>query len=186
MKIIKFLSIIFILLPHSIKANSNDLLIQSLKEGGKLIFIRHAYAPGSGDPINFNIKDCSTQRNLNKEGREQSATIGLSFKKHTIPIENIISSEWCRCKETTSIAFGNKYEVNSFLNSFYDERFSKNKESQIIELKRYIDNWKGKKNLIFITHYVLISELLKVNTSSGEIVISDKNYNVIGNLNSAF
>ena len=186
MKFLRFFILIFISFTTSIKADLNKNLMNQLDDGGKLIFIRHAYAPGSGDPINFNIKDCSTQRNLNKEGREQSATIGLSFKKHTIPIENIISSEWCRCKETTSIAFGNKYEVNSFLNSFYDERFSKNKESQIIELKRYIDNWKGKKNLIFITHYVLISELLKVNTSSGEIVISDKNYNVIGNLNSAF
>ena len=180
MKIIKFLSIIFILLPHSIKANSNDLLIQSLKEGGKLIFIRHAYAPGSGDPINFNIKDCSTQRNLNKEGREQSATIGLSFKKHTIPIENIISSEWCRCKETTSIAFGNKYEVNSFLNSFYDERFSKNKEKQIKNLKNYVKNLKGNQNLIFVTHYVVIYELLDINTLSGEIVVSDRNFNLIG------
>ena len=182
MKIIKFILIIFILLTHSIKANSKELLIEAIKEGGKLIFIRHAYAPGSGDPANFNIKDCSTQRNLNQEGRDQSTAIGLSFKKHKILVENIISSQWCRCKETALLAFGDKYKTNSFLNSFYEERFSNNKENQILELKEYIDNWSGKKNLVFITHYVVISEVLNVYPSSGEIVIANKEYKVIGNL----
>jgi phosphohistidine phosphatase SixA len=186
MKIIKFLLTIFILLILPVKANSNELLIEAMKEGGKLIFIRHAYAPGSGDPENFSIKNCLTQRNLNQKGRDQSAMIGVSFKRYNIPIENIISSEWCRCKDTTTIAFGNKYEVKSFLNSFYDERFFKNKEKQIIELKKYISNWNGKKNLIFVTHFVVISEILKVYPSSGEIVISNKNYKVIGSLNSNF
>ena len=186
MKFIKFLFIIFITLPSITKADLNKNMISELKEGGKVVFIRHAYAPGSGDPANFNIKDCSTQRNLNQEGRDQSTAIGLSFKKHKILVENIISSQWCRCKETALLAFGDKYKTNSFLNSFYEERFSNNKENQILELKKYIDNWSGTKNLVFITHYVVISEMLNVYPSSGEIVISDKNYNVIGNLNSTF
>ena len=66
MKIIKILILILISLTISIKANSNEKLIDVLKEGGKLIFIRHAHAPGNGDPENFNIKDCLTQRNLNQ------------------------------------------------------------------------------------------------------------------------
>ena len=60
-------------------AHSNENLINSLKEGGKLIFIRHAYAPGNGDPKKFNLKDCSTQRNLNRKGINQSKKIGLFF-----------------------------------------------------------------------------------------------------------
>ena len=186
MKLIKIFIFLLISLVISTKASSNEDLLNSLKEGGKLIFIRHAYAPGSGDPKNFDIEDCSTQRNLNQEGKNQAKNIGLLFKQKNISIDYVISSQWCRCKETALIAFGDKYETNSFLNSFYEERFSNNKENHILELKKYIDNWSGKKNLVFITHYVVISEVLNVYPSSGEIVISDKNYNVIGNLNSVF
>ena len=72
MKFLKFFIIIFIFLITSIKSDLNKNLINQLEDGGKLIFIRHAYAPGNGDPNNFNLNDCSTQRNLNKEGREQA------------------------------------------------------------------------------------------------------------------
>ena len=58
MKYIKFLLILFISINMSIIADSKEIIINELNLGGKLIFIRHAYAPGGGDPINFNIKDC--------------------------------------------------------------------------------------------------------------------------------
>ena len=90
MKFIKFLIIIFISIIASIKANSNDELIHSLKEGKRIIFIRHAYAPGSGDPNNFDIKDCSSQRNIDDEGRNQSKNIGFFFSKNDIPIDKVI------------------------------------------------------------------------------------------------
>ena len=186
MKFIKFFLIIFIFLIIPLKAYSNEQLINKLKEGGKLVFIRHAYAPGNGDPAHFNLSDCSTQRNLNQEGRNQAKFIGSIFIKYNIPISNVLSSEWCRCKETASIAFSEKYQTASFLNSFYEKRFSLNKQNQVKELKKHIKNWKGDKNLIFVTHYVVISEILNVYPLSGEIVISDKNYNVIGNLKSNF
>ena len=72
MKFIKFLLIIFITINSPIKADSKQNLINELKQGGKLIFIRHAYAPGGGDPDNFEINDCKTQRNLSDTGREQA------------------------------------------------------------------------------------------------------------------
>ena len=181
MKIIKFLLVIFILLTSSFKANSNTEIINSLKEGGKLIFIRHAYAPGSGDPVNFILNDCSTQRNLNERGRKQSIKIGAFFNNNFIKPDKILTSQWCRCKETAFLAF-KEFEEQSFLNSFYDEKFSKNKEKQIKELKKFVKKWNSKKNLVFVTHYVVISEVLSIYPSSGEIIISDKNYNVIGNL----
>ena len=181
MKIIKILILILISLTISIKANSNEKLIDALKEGGKLIFIRHAHAPGNGDPENFNIKDCLTQRNLNQIGKDQSTKIGLFFKENSIQIDKILSSQWCRCKDTAFLAFKN-FEEKSFLNSFYDPKFAQNKKKQILELKEYISKWNSKKNLVLVTHYVVISELLNVYTSSGQIVISDKKYNVIQNL----
>ena len=181
MKLLKFLLIIFITLTTSIKADLNKNLINQLVDGEKLIFIRHAYAPGTGDPNNFNLNDCSTQRNLSNEGRQQALKIGEFFKKNEIRIEKVFSSEWCRCKETAKIAFED-YSTKKFLNSFYGPKFQKNKTKQIKELNDYVQKFKSNQNLVLVTHYVLISEVLNYATSSGEIVVSDKNFNIIGSI----
>ena len=181
MKFLKFFIIIFITLPTSIKADLNENLMNQLEEGGKLIFIRHAYAPGSGDPDNFNLNDCSTQRNLSEDGKKQAQLIGVFFKENKIKIDKILSSEWCRCKETAFIAFED-FETKDFLNSFYSIKFAKNKKTQVKNLKKYVNKWNSKKNLILVTHYVVISEVLNYAPGSGEIIISDKNFNKIGNI----
>ena len=181
MKFLRFFIIIFISLTTPIKADLYKNLINQLEDGGKLIFIRHAYAPGNGDPAGFNLNDCSTQRNLSEDGRKQAQHIGEFFTKNKIEIDKVLSSEWCRCKETAKIAFKN-YSTNSFLNSFYSAKFYKNKDKQIIAFNNYIKNFKSKKNLILVTHYVFISEVLNYGPSSGEIVVSDKKFNMIGSL----
>ena len=181
MKLLRFFLIIFISLTSPVKADLNKKLINQLEEGGKLIFIRHAYAPGSGDPDNFNLNDCSTQRNLSKEGQRQAEYIGEFFRNNKVKIDKVLSSEWCRCKETAKIAFKN-FSTNSFLNSFYSSKFAKNRDKQVKALKEYIKKFKSDKNLVLVTHYVLISEILNYGPSSGEIVVSDKNLNIIGSL----
>jgi len=162
-------------------AHSSNDLINSLKDGGKIVFIRHAYAPGSGDPQNFTLKDCDSQRNLDQKGLEQSKKIGLIFKENKIKIDKVLSSEWCRCKDTAKIAF-NDYETFEVLNSFYDLRFKKKKKKQIDALKNFIKDWNSDKNLILVTHYVVISEVLNVSSLSGEIIVVDQNLNIIGNI----
>ena len=181
MKFLKFFIIIFISLTTSIKADLNKNLINELNKGGKLIFIRHAYAPGGGDPNNFNLNDCSTQRNLNDVGRKQAEQIGNFFRENKIKIDKVLSSEWCRCKETAKIAFKN-FSTNSFLNSFYSPKYAKNRNKQIKALKDYIKKYQSNKNLILVTHYVLISDVLNYAPSSGEIVVSDKNLNMVGTI----
>ena len=181
MKLLRFFIIIFISLTTPIKADLYKNLINQLKDGEKLIFIRHAYAPGNGDPAGFNLNDCSTQRNLSEEGRKQAQRIGEFFNKNKIEIDKVFSSEWCRCKETAKIAFKN-YSTNSFLNSFYSSKFSKNKDKQVKAFNNYIKDLGNKKNLILVTHYVFISEVLNYGPSSGEIVVSDKYFNIIGSI----
>ena len=178
MKFFKIFLIIFISINTLVKADSKKNLIKNLKEGGQLIFIRHAYAPGNGDPENFNINDCNTQRNLNESGRIQSRKIGNFFKDNQIEIKKIYSSEWCRCKETASIAFG-VFETKNFLNSFYSSNFAHNKKSQMKNFKKFMMNWDKKTNLIFVTHYVVIIEILGYAPSSGEIIITDKNLKIV-------
>ena len=181
MKFLKIILILFISLTSSVKADSKKNIIENLKAGGKLIFIRHAYAPGGGDPENFNIYDCSTQRNLSESGRIQSKKIGNFFKENKIKIKNVYSSEWCRCKETASLAF-KSFKTKSFLNSFFSSKFAHKKKSQIKDFQKFLNNWDKKNNLIFITHYVVISEILDYPPSSGEIVVSDKNLKIIDTL----
>jgi len=181
MKLFHIILFIFLILTNEIKANINDQILVNIQKGGNLIFIRHAHAPGNGDPDNFDINDCSTQRNLSDSGKVQSKKIGKFFEENNILVDLVISSEWCRCKETALIAFKN-FETKSFLNSFYSAKFSKNKNSQIKNLKKYIDDWDSDKNLVLITHYVVISEVLNYAPNSGEIVISDKKFKKINNI----
>ena len=177
----KLISVAFLFLLCSNPAYSDEKIINSLKEGGKLIFIRHAIAPGNGDPTEFKIDDCSTQRNLNQSGIDQSKIIGLFFNENKLKIDKVLSSEWCRCKDTAQLAF-QTFETFNALNSFYDPRFEKNKSKQIKNLKKFINNWKSNKNLILVTHFVVISEMLGIGASSGEVVVSDKNLSIQGTL----
>ena len=178
MKILNYLVIIFICINPSVKADSKKTFIDELQKGGKLIFIRHAYAPGGGDPDNFDINDCTTQRNLSDSGKVQSQKIGNFFKKNNIKVEKVFSSEWCRCKDTAFYAFSN-FEIFDALNSFYSEKFYENKNKQIKNLKEFINSWDNKSNLVLVTHYVVILELLGVGAESGEVIISNKNYEIV-------
>ena len=181
MRLFYIILIIFLILTNGIKADIETHVLKNLKNGGNLIFIRHAYAPGGGDPDNFDLNDCSTQRNLSETGREQAKKIGKFFHENQIPIDKVISSEWCRCKDTAQIAF-KRFETKDFLNSFFSEKFSKNRTKQIKDLNKYINKWNSSKNLVFVTHYVVINELLNYAPSSGEIVISDIKLKKIGNI----
>ena len=173
-KLIIFLFFLF----YSVDIFANTKAISALKEGGKLIFIRHAYAPGGGDPDNFDIKKCSTQRNLDTSGIEQAKRIGKFFKDNQISIDLVLSSEWCRCKETAKNAFEN-YKTFKALNSFFSSKFLQNRDKQMEDLNVFVQNWNGKKNIVFVTHYVVILEALNETASPGTIIIADKKFKII-------
>ena len=175
------LSIFTILFLGISEANANKNIIKNLKEGGKIIFIRHALAPGSGDPENFDLNDCKTQRNLSSQGIEQSKRLGIFFSKNKIPIDIVLSSEWCRCKDTAKYAFGN-YKTFTALNSFFSHKFQQNKYRQMKDLRRYLKNWRSDKNLILVTHYVTILEIINKPSSSGEILITDTKLNLLNRI----
>ena len=181
MRLFNLILIFFLSFTTPTIANDNNEIIEILKKGGNLVFIRHAYAPGGGDPDNFDINDCTTQRNLSDSGRVQSQKIGNFFKKNKISVGKVYSSEWCRCKETASIAF-KEYETKNFLNSFFSAKFANNRKKQIIDFDKFISTWDKDRNLVFVTHYVVISEILNYAPSSGEIVVSDKSLKVIDTL----
>ena len=169
--------ILIILFLFNQKSYADENIVEILKKNDNIIFIRHSLAPGTGDPENINLNDCKTQRNLNNEGIKQSKKIGNFFKKNNIRVEHIFSSEWCRCKDTAFHAF-ESFKTFDALNSFYSKKFYKNKNRQIKRLKKFISEWDNKSNLVLVTHYVVILEILGTGTGSGEIIISNKKYEI--------
>jgi phosphohistidine phosphatase SixA len=177
-----FFILIYIFFTNLTVVLSSESIWNEARKGNKVILIRHSLAPGGGDPVGFKVGDCKTQRNLNKVGIEQSKKIGKIFKDNKISIDIVLSSEWCRCKDTAYYAFG-EFKEFSALNSTFSTSYNKNEPRQIKEIKKYLMNWDGKrKNLILVTHYSVITAITNAVPSSGEIVIADKNLNVIGTI----
>ena len=179
--IISLLAYLFIFLFTS-QLNASNQAWNLAQEGNKIILIRHSLAPGGGDPPGFKINDCKTQRNLNRTGINQSKKIGKLFKKNKVPVDQVLSSQWCRCKDTAKYAFGNFKEFAA-LNSTFQSPYNKNEGKQLKELYKFIKKWDGKgKNLVLITHYSIITAVSNAVPSSGEIIIADKNFKVLGTI----
>ena len=180
-QIISLLIIIFSLISFNIYASEQNW--KPAQDGDKIILIRHALAPGRGDPKGFKIDDCKTQRNLDMIGINQSKKIGKLFKENKIKIDQVLSSQWCRCKDTAKYAFGNFKEFSA-LNSTFSPPYDENEKKQIKELKNFVKNWHGRgKNLVLITHYVVILAMTGETSSSGELIITDKNFKVLSTIN---
>ena len=176
------LTISIFLFLFTSQLNASDQAWNIAQEGNKIILIRHSLAPGGGDPDGFKINDCKTQRNLNREGINQSKKIGKLFKKNKVPVDQVLSSQWCRCKDTAKYAFGNFKEFTA-LNSTFQAPYNKNEGKQLKELYKFVKKWNGKgKNLILITHYSIITAVTNAVPSSGEIIIADKNFKVLGTI----
>ena len=181
----KIISLILNLILFSLisfQINASEQAWNLAQEGDKIILIRHSLAPGGGDPPGFKIDDCKTQRNLNRKGINQSKKIGKLFKKNKVPIDQVLSSQWCRCKDTAKYAFGNFKEFTA-LNSTFQSPYNKNEPKQLKELYNFVKKWEGKgKNLVLVTHYSIITAVTNAVPSSGEIVITDKNFEVLGTI----
>ena len=160
-------------------------LIDRMKSGGHILMIRHALAPGSGDPPNFKIGDCSTQRNLDDSGRAQARSIGIWLRTSGIKSARIYSSQWCRCLQTANlIDLGPVHELAA-LNSFYEK--TEDREPNLKALNKFISQQPvNGKLIILVTHFVTIGAIAGTSVSSGEGVLLElqKNmpYRVVGRL----
>ena len=177
MRLINFILIFFFILTNGIKADNEINTFKNLKKSGNLIFIRHAYAPGGGDPDNFDINDCSTQRNLNKEGKIQSLRIGNFFKTYKISFHKVLSSPFCRCIETAKLANLN-YEVSNLASNLK----SKDVNKRINEIKKYIKNEAKGGNIIFVTHFNVGNPITKRKLLSGEMIVMSQALKFIGSI----
>ena len=150
-------------------ARADEALWAALRSGTHVAMMRHALAPGTGDPGNFTLENCSTQRNLNDVGRRQAEAIGARFRSKGIEMPRVYSSRWCRCLETAELLGLGGVTPLPALNSFFRDR-SKG-PAQTSTLKTFLSGRKAGEPLILVTHQVNITALTDIFPTSGEIVV---------------
>ena len=161
---------LFLLVPSTGMTQEAAPLWSALAKGGHVALMRHALAPGIGDPEGFRIADCSTQRNLNDEGRAQARRTGDAFRRNKVGIAQVISSEWCRCVETAELLKLGQVQKFSALNSFFELR--ENQDKQMADLRSFLSALDpAGPSLVMVTHQVNISALTGEFPRSGEIIV---------------
>lgn len=168
MKILNHLTLMLLLVVISIGiafANETDL-IEQMQSGNVVLMIRHALAPGIGDPEEFDLNDCSTQRNLNATGREQAKAIGQWLRNRGIQHVKLYSSQWCRCMETARLLEMGAVIPLPALNSFFER--PEDREPNLSAVKKFIyQNTKPGEMIIMVTHQVTVSGITGQWTDSG-------------------
>lgn len=160
--ILLLLAVVF---PTSTIAAEKEL-IQQMRDGGAVLMIRHAQAPGIGDPDGFIIDDCSTQRDLDEHGREQARAIGEWLRARGIQNVKLYSSQWCRCLETARLMNLGTVAPMPALNSFFEK--PEDRQPNLSALRKFIsDNTKPGELIIMVTHQVTISGITDKWTDSG-------------------
>ena len=133
-----------------------------------ILLMRHALAPGTGDPSHFRIDDCTTQRNLDERGRAQARNIGAYFRTRGIAPDIILSSQWCRCRDTaTEIDIG-AAQPFSGLNSFFDGHVDRGET--LAMLRARMKRIEPSQLVLMVTHQVVISAITGIAPRSGGII----------------
>jgi phosphohistidine phosphatase SixA len=162
----------------------------ALRADGYVALIRHASAPGpAGDPADYKLDDCTTQRNLSEQGREQARSLGERFRSQRAKVGKIVSSQWCRCRQTAELMNMGPVEVaptfnNAFvLNAMRDELTA--------GARATIAAWRGPGTLVVVTHGQNIMAMLGVHPREGEVIVvvpdpaSENKMRLIGRIGSS-
>jgi len=157
-----------VLAPKALPADDR-VLWRALRSGNHVAMIRHALAPGFGDPPHFEIGRCTTQRNLSDQGRQQAVAMGDRFRAHGIAAARVYSSQWCRCLDTAERLALGPVEALPVLNSFF-QNFAR-QEAQTRQLRDWLAQQALTQPLVLVTHQVNITALTGVYPASGEMVV---------------
>lgn len=174
---------------HQASANMSDAK-EALEKNHVVAVMRHAIAPGNGDPMEFELGDCETQRNLSAEGVLQAQRIGRQLKELNVAQADVFSSQWCRCIDTANQLDLGPVQALPMLNSFYQDRSTADAQTEQLQawiLNRLTTGAPSSKPTepnavlaVLVTHQVNITALTGVYPSSGEIVfVTEKNGQLI-------
>lgn len=140
-----------------------------LREGGCVVLMRHAQTePGVGDPPNFKLGECGTQRNLSEAGREQARRVGTAFTRERVKLDQVRSSAWCRCVDTAMLAF-KQNTVWPPINSFFG---AGDQDEQTRAVLAVVEVWQAPRNLMLVTHQVNVTALTGEFLAMGEVFVT--------------
>lgn len=167
------LALLLPLLPTAAHADASAqeaALWAALREGGHVALMRHALAPGTGDPPGFRVDDCTTQRNLSAAGRAQARAIGARFRANGIAAAVVFSSQWCRCLDTARALSLGEVKPHPALNSFFTSRGEEADQTRAARALIAEQSEAGTP-LVLVTHQVNITALTGVFPASGELIV---------------
>lgn len=173
-----------LLAPGPGSADEADVAWAALRQDGHVALLRHASAPGTGDPPGFRLEDCATQRNLSPEGRSEAEEIGGGFRSYGVRVDVVYSSEWCRCLETAQLLDLGDVVPLPPLNSFLGQ--PEQEGPQMAALRAWIAEHSPRGAVVLVTHQVVVTSLTGIVPASGEIVVArpraDGRLDVIGRI----
>lgn len=157
---------------------------EAMSQPGHAMLMRHANAPGTGDPADFTLDDCSTQRNLDEVGREQARRVGVLLREHGVDERPVYTSRWCRCSETADLLDIGPVEPLNGLNSFFGDAY--NKKQIMPQLSAFLREAPLDPPPILVTHQVNITSLTGLFPREGELVViavgDDASVEVVGRI----
>ena len=146
-----------------------DARFARLSEPSVVAIMRHAHAPGTGDPASFTLDNCATQRNLDTRGEAQAREIGAAIRAAGVAVDRVLTSQWCRCRDTARLLDLGPVEELPTLNSFF--RNPARADRQTAELRRFLFGLPPGETVILVTHYVNIGTLTGRGVASGEVFL---------------
>ena len=169
-QMIRFLSTTLLFLALCTVAQATEAGWALLRDGGHVVLLRHANAPGTSEPANFDIERCATQRNLSDRGRQQARRIGALFAARAAPIEKVLTSNYCRCAETARLAFGDRLvEADARLDLLPGDEEAN--QAKADELSEFILNYTDSENLVLVVNEDIAMRLLGVSHREAEALI---------------
>lgn len=153
----------------AVPAMADETRTWAVLASGGIVLFRHANAPGGGDPPGMRLGDCASQRNLDAAGREQARRIGLAFATRGIAVGSVLTSQWCRTRESAALAFPGRATDAPAFNSFFSDRGRG--DAQTVAAREILARWSGPGALLVVTHQVNITALTGIFPASGEGIV---------------
>jgi phosphohistidine phosphatase SixA len=161
-----------LLFTQSKLAVAQSDLASKLKDGSHILLMRHADAPGYGDPQNYQISQCSTQRNLGDLGRKQAKNTGDWLSNQGIEKAKVYSSPWCRCIDTAALLNKGAVKKEAALGSFFDDMSqAKRQTDELVKLIAVERKQNPNMPIIMVTHHVNIQSYVGMVVNSGDMVL---------------
>lgn len=167
---IRLCAALLLIVLSSATAGATDAGWALLRDGGHVVLLRHANAPGASEPANFDLANCATQRNLSDRGKQQARRIGALFDARAERVGAVLSSTFCRCQETARLAFGAAVtSVDERLDFLPGDEAGNAAKAEA--LTDFIRNYTDATNLVMVVNEDVAEKLLGVVPREAEALI---------------